>query len=435
MNDYAFPWADHRDSPHAQFLGKHFSADYFDRPVLVERAATTGVEDSLNTVVDLLLAAPDRLFGGDFAAFGRSLGYDDRRLAFADPDEVGPACRIGRADLHRTTTAFRLLELNLSSAVGGMQMSRLGRLFLEDPSLARHLAEHGFNLRDTVPALRRFLGGGGEPGAEVTVALVADPAQYATSRAEMTAVAELVTGQELTAVVPDPRDLVIGPRGVAWRGRRVDVVWRMFTLAQVVEGSGESWSARLVRDLRRLGVPLVSPITTSFFGSKNALALLSAPGFRSRMTPAERAAVDRILPLSFRLGDPAVDLGDGARPASEVCLAHRETLVIKPAFGRMGQGVTVGRDSTADEWAAVVRSSDPATTMVQELVVPEAEHLTTQQSPDAVAWHLVHGMFLVGTEMAGGFVRGNRATGDLVIVNGEAKGPLFFQDELHSVFM
>lgn len=85
---YSSPWAQHRLSPDATFLTRHFPARYFSRPTLVAPADVAATQENLNIVLDVLFDAPHRLTGGDLAAFGRALGYDEVRLAFACAAEL-----------------------------------------------------------------------------------------------------------------------------------------------------------------------------------------------------------------------------------------------------------------------------------------------------------------------------------------------------------
>src|SRR5207247_9072406 len=61
--------------------------------------------------------------------------------------------RLGRADLFRDQTAFRVLELNLGSALGGLDNALLNRAFLTDPVLADFVASHGLSYVDTMDVL------------------------------------------------------------------------------------------------------------------------------------------------------------------------------------------------------------------------------------------------------------------------------------------
>lgn len=308
MQTYSFPWAQHRLSPDAAFLARHFPARYFSRPTLVAPAAVAATQENLNTVLDVLFDAPHRLTGGDLAAFGRALGYDEVRLAFACAAELGPLSRIGRADLHRTADGFKLLELNLSSALGGLPMSLLAKVMTRDPELAALLAEHGYAPVDTFAAVRHLLGAACPGDREITVALVSTPSTYAGHREVLSATAQLLGGPGVTVVAADPVDLVIGADGVAWQGRGIDVVYRMFTLSQLVATETDRrWGMELIRATRSGRTPMVSPLSTSFLGSKNVLALLWSRRMRELMSPRERAAVSALVPISFQLKVDSVD--------------------------------------------------------------------------------------------------------------------------------
>ena len=129
------------------------------RPVMVDEAEFRAFGRDLVTIFDLVTSLPQRCFDGDFERFRAALGIDDRRGAWmrrllGD----GPPPLYGRADTYYDGSSFKLLEFNIGSALGGLDMvGPLPKAYLRIPAVAEFAAEHGLGYLDMsgdLPALR-----------------------------------------------------------------------------------------------------------------------------------------------------------------------------------------------------------------------------------------------------------------------------------------
>jgi hypothetical protein len=96
--------------------------------------------------------------------------------------------------------------------------------------------------------------------------------------------------------------------------------------------------------------------------NKLCLAALSDDRFRHLFTPAQRQALDALVPFSRKLGD-------GVSTAQAI--SERNHLVLKAPYSCQGQDVVIGAATEPDDWRRLVQDSGHRGWLVQERVRPQ----------------------------------------------------------------
>ncbi|MFF9143596.1 hypothetical protein ACF1BN_01870 [Streptomyces sp. NPDC014861] len=410
---------------------------FLTRPVFLEAAEAEGLAADLSGIVDLLFALPDRLFDGDRAAFGRAVGLRPEQIRLALRPPVPHPGRIGRADLYHDGDGFRLLEFNLSSALGGTQTPELNRLLLDDPAFAAFAEAERLEFPDTVELLAQAVKAAareaGRPDGHVRVALMDWSAGFDKTRADLSTFAELLSRHGVEAFACHTGQVEESGGRVLVEGRPVDVVYRFFTLGELTaDAASTAVAERLLDTFARCGVALVSPLCTSMHGNKRALAMLWDERFLASCASAERALVERLVPWTHEVRPGRIRVrGEGADFLA-YCARHRERLVLKPAHGLGGTGTVLGRAVTPGQWSDLLLGAAPGRYVVQELVSPRAEHFPARAPGDPTRWVLNWGAFLIGRRYAGGFIRGLPEHGaDVISYDNKAHATGVFQSTRH----
>jgi hypothetical protein len=81
----------------------------------------------VDSLRELLISLPGRLYDGDFAAFARDAGaggYQLQAIMASRSETVSPQAR---ADLYEDAADFRMMEFNMGSALGGMETASAPR--------------------------------------------------------------------------------------------------------------------------------------------------------------------------------------------------------------------------------------------------------------------------------------------------------------------
>src|SRR5215218_4936279 len=127
------------------------------RPAFLDRAERDLLESDLLRLRSALTALPDRLFGGDLGAFARAAGMTGPQVTAILRGRGDAPTQLTRADLYHDGAAFRLMELNIGSTVGGLDNAVLNRATLTHPPFADFADEHKLSYCDTMARLADLL--------------------------------------------------------------------------------------------------------------------------------------------------------------------------------------------------------------------------------------------------------------------------------------
>ena len=173
------------------------------RPIMVDEAEFRAFGRDLVTVFELVTTLPQRCFDGDFDRFRAALRIDDRRGTLMRRLLGGSAPPLyGRADTYYDGSSFKLLEFNIGSALGGLDMvGTLPKAYLGVPAFAEFAEAHGLRYldigADIADALR--IAGKAAGTGEPVVAVLEGPGGMATYGNKRRAIAELLAGHDWSA--------------------------------------------------------------------------------------------------------------------------------------------------------------------------------------------------------------------------------------------
>lgn len=324
------------ESADRERLCRAYENPLLTRPVYLDARAVADLSSDIAVVADVLLSLPDRLADGDETQFARQMGVTEDRMELASIGATRSSRHIGRADVLRTEHGFRMVELNLSSALGGFETGALNQAFLAENDVSHYVADGNLGYVDPVQHLVAYLKEAtyGVPG---TVGLVDTPTGFSKSGPHLELLAEALAQYGVEAVPTHLGELEVGS-AVTVRGRRIHTVHRFFTLSElVVDVSTVRWAGEVLRRLENTAVPIISPLSSSIFGNKRSLAALWEPATRSVLSLAEKMAIEQLVPWSASITSGSETVAERAA-FIERCVEERTRLVLKPAFGASGRG-------------------------------------------------------------------------------------------------
>jgi hypothetical protein len=210
---------------------------------------------------------------------------------------------------------------------------------------------------------------------------------------------QIATAEELT---------VSGDR-VSLRGRPVGMIYRFFP---VPPRDTPEWTVmgRLMAVARAGGVRLFTTFHSDVFAVKVVIALLSDERTRPLLPGPVADRLRTALPWTRLLEQRTTEAGGDTVDLVDWVLTHRESTVLKPADGRGGDRVHVGRECSGAEWAAAVGTAlaDPGQWLVQELLEPDPSEVDIA-APDGTVTRqrlpVVYGAFLLDRRLVGAIGR------------------------------
>jgi len=403
-------------------LNAYYQSRYLSRPLFLGGAERDQLHTDLVNLRSALVSLPDRLFGGDLAAFARAVGMTDVQVSAILRSRGDTVTRQTRADLYADETGFRLLEFNMGSALGGMDNADMARELLEHPVLAEFAQTHHLSYMDT---LREgvhdiFVECGFEHGSRPTVVVTDWPSSYETLAPYM----RLYTGR-MTELGLDAHPCHIGQLevhdGRVWLGDRpVDIIDRLFMIEDLLEYPDAAALMDPILDAAARGeVKIFTPMDSQLFASKGALAMLSDELTRPLLDPHELASLDRILPWTRMVRSGPVTLEDGRRvDLLDYALTHQNELALKPTLLHGGNGVLLGwhRETTPQAWAEQLRAAVDGPYVIQRRIRPVPELFPTDNG-DAEPWIVAWGVFTVDRGFGGVWARATTVESNIEVIN------------------
>ncbi|MFC9342209.1 hypothetical protein ACFT0G_24550 [Streptomyces sp. NPDC057020] len=391
-------------------------AHLLPRPWFVRASETAAFARDLEGLFELLVSLPLRLFDGDLDRYAAEVGIDPPLAALLRRGGSGVPARFGRADAYHDGTAFKLLEFNLGSEVGGLDMAVFNRGLLRVPAFADFAREHRLDHVDiaarTAAVLRDraapALAGGGEP----VVGLIEGRGGVGPYGRLMRATVEAMAEQDIDLRIGEIDQVRTRADGkLTLDGTPLDLVLRNFAASQLLDDpAGPDVAEPFFRAHRAGRTVLFTSLESGFYANKSALALLTDPRRRDAFDAGERALVDRVLPWSRTLHATA--------PAElvDLCRERRDRLILKPGAGYGGLDTFVGWECTDAEWDKAVRVAvERGGYVAQERVVPRPEPVYAPATGDVHDWIAALGVFLTDEGYAGTHARANRADGGAIV--------------------
>lgn len=395
---------------------------WLSRPLLTEHGECMQLYTDVEMLRAAMVSLPDRLFDGDLAAFARAVGATDYQVSAVLRGRGTPVSRQGRADLHEDSSGFHVMEFNMGSALGGMEIADVCRVMLEHPVLAEFAQTHGLGYVDTQREQVRniFSDTGFAPGSAPVVAVADWPSSYEKRLgAYMHKLAARWQTFGLDAHACHMGQLDVRD-GRVWLGdRAVDIVARMFLIDYLLEPGAPAVMDPVTDAVARGQVAMWTPLDTEVFGSKGSLALISDEANRHAFTAGELACFDRILPWTRMVRPGPVTLEDGTRvDLLDYAASHQDDLVLKPSLQWGGQGVQPGwqAGTSPDSWRAQLAAAAGGPYVLQRRIRPVPE-LFPGEDDAPVPWNVAWGVFTGETGYGGIITRAATVSSGLSVLN------------------
>lgn len=383
---------------------------YMTRPAFLEADRVRGLESDLARLFALLTSLPHRLFGGNLRAAGRAAGMTPYQIDAVERTAEDHPLSLGRADLYAEADGFRLLEYNIVSAVGGLEVAELNRALLRHPALAEFVAESGLDYVDTMARIAEVIKAECEQrgaGTTPVVVITDTPENFAPFEMRFKFMAKIWSGMGLDGIACPLDRFEERAGGLFVEGRRVDVVYRYFLIEDLLLPDSQLLIEPVLRAAEKGNVSLISRLDAELYGSKAMLALASDDAGRPALTADEAELIDRLLPWTRMLRE-GPSTADGAEvDLMDYAQARQTNLVLKPTLMHGGIGVVPGWTVNQQRWQECLRTCSAGPYVLQQRVRPVTESFPVAGKPGVVEpLALNWGVFLVGGTYAGTLVRG-----------------------------
>ncbi len=406
--------------PATGMLGATPRQRYLSRPLFIGHAESGQLNSDLQHLRTALISLPDRLYGGDFAAFAAAAGMTDDQVKAALRTRTPNVTQLARADMYPDPCGLRLLELNMGSPVDGIENGELCRAMIRHPVLREFAREHRLRFADTLSEHISviFKETGFERGSFPMVAVADWPDHYRRIAPLLHTITRRWRARGLDAHACHIAQLKVSRGRVRLRGRPVDIIFRLFLPEHLLEPDGHALIDPVIDAVARGELVMFTPLDAEVYGSKASLAMLSDRANRRLLSPEERAAIDRILPWTRMVRPGPVTLEDGRTvDLYDHAISHPGDLILKPTLLHGGRGVLAGwhPDTSAMLWRDRLRAAMDGPYVIQRRIRPVPE-LCPGEDGEPVPWIVTWGVFTFPAGYGGVFARAFSTDSQLAVL-------------------
>jgi uncharacterized circularly permuted ATP-grasp superfamily protein len=353
------------ERPLCPFLRPFFlsSADEARVKRVAETMARLGERVAQAALVDPALLRHVRLTGAE------------ERLVRIDPG-YATASTASRLDAFLLPDSLKFAEYNAESPAGLGYSETLAEIFDALPIMQRfrdRFRTRMYKLADAIleALLASFREWGGH--ADPPTILITDWREVPTWP-EFEMLRDRFVARGVPTIVADPRDLAFENGALIAQGQPIDLVYRRVLIADIIAREGECRA--LLDAYTQQAVCMANTLRCKIPHKKAFFAVLTDERYASMFTDDERALIDAHVPWTRVLSDTRTKYDDHAIDLLSYVRQHRERMVIKPNDEYGGSGVTLGWETNASQWDAVIdraladaaRGDDGTAWVVQEKI-------------------------------------------------------------------
>jgi len=408
-----------RDHVYPEIAETIFGGRTLSRPLFLERDEVRQLAEDMETIYRLVTGLPDKLFGGDLGAFAAAIGVTPGQVQAVLRGRGSAPSRMARFDSYRDSQGFRVMELNMSSALGGVETARLNRSLLELPFLEKFAAENNLGYADVMAEMIEIMMVECNlPRDKPPVTAFCDfPASWVTLEEVVRKNVPVFQAAGCDPIPCHIGELRLEEDGVWYGDRKIDAIYRLFVMEDLLSPDGPALIEPVLRAAERGNVALFTPMDAELYSSKGALALLSDEANRHLFSPDELATLDRFIPWTRMVRRGPVTVGGRTVPLQEYAVSEREELILKPTLLHGGAGVTPGWQVSAEEWQRLLDEAWDEPFVLQQRIHPYTEPFPKADGPGFEECVVLWGTFLGARGgYAGSFMRGT-AKADAGVLN------------------
>jgi len=398
-----------RSQVHADIADTIFQGRTMSRPGFLEKAEVDQLAEDLETLYRLVTSLPDKLYGGDLGAFAASTGITPAQVQAVLRGRGSAPSRLARADIYRDAKGFRVMELNMSSALGGVDNMALNRAMLKQPFIADFVERNNLGYTDTMVEVAETIFAECKipTGTRPVMAVVDWPASFETLEGQLRKNAEVFDQLGIEALPCHIGQLRLEDDSIWLGDRQIDVIYRVFLMEDLLDPAGPALIEPVLRAAERGNVAIFSPMDAELYSGKGALALLSDEANRHLFDEQELASIDRCLPWTRMVRPGPVTTEEGERVLLEqYAIGQQQELILKPVLLHGGTGVIPGWQTDPAAWQSVVREAMDRDFVLQRRLRPFTEPYPKADGAGFEDWVVLWGAFLGARGYAGMLVRG-----------------------------
>lgn len=384
-------------------------------PTFVNQETKKELSEAAVTVANLIKSVPGRLFDYDPVKISCYYGFseDEAKWMLYGVDDNYIKHLLGRGDFLLSPSAgVKCIEFNIQASLGGWELDFMEPLYIGNPVLSHYLKKYNVRLcKNTffskllehigAHALETF---GCDPNKEINWGIIFP--EYKESEYQY-----------------DKRFSQIAKYHHLWKTKfagKGEMIFSNLDHMQVVDDHlmcGDKTIAILIEIyMGKLPFMIMDMVKKKrlltyngpiglLLSHKLNLALLSEYRSSNLFTPEEKEVIRKYIPWTRKIIPGFTTYGSTRIKLDQFIISNRERLVMKPGTGYGGYEVFVGFGTPPDQWKKQLEQAILGKNWVVQEYIPSFPYLYQVREEECTPHQAVWGLFVLGSQYAGGTVR------------------------------
>ena len=395
-------------------------------PTFFNRAFTDQAQRASRRVTGLVKSLPRRIFGlkPKKIADYYEITLDTAEYLMRGYRDEHVDAMLGRGDFILSSNGLKCLELSLGAKLGGWEQQLWRSVYMSNPEFVNFLKGEGIGLRvyDNLSLMIKHiishsLQAPGDDGGPLHCAVVMPSEDMGKDKNLQSNIINHLYQTVLTSCDSSLQGELFLCEDMSLESRDGTLYYGEKRVSIVVELNHGMIPQKLYQAYVNGSVVMFNGPLTGILSNKLNLALLSDPRYSDYFSEQERQLIQECIPWTRKTTENSTDYLGRTIDLKEFVLANKDRLLLKPADGVAGFGISVGRAMRQDKWELAVEIAfEEKKWVVQDYV--EALHFLYQSRSGNLQPHkMVWGFFQFGTEYAGCLLRLMELGDDREIIN------------------
>ena len=328
----------------------------FLRPFFLSPQDEQRVRDVAETMADLGERVAAAAMEDDSLLEQFHLREEEKRLARLTVG-AGPASTASRLDAFLLPESLKFAEYNAESPAGAGYAEVLAEIFRELPMMRKFLKRleiHSYTLSAKLldALVATYLEWGGV-SKRPQIAIV-DWREVPTWT-EFQILKARFEKMGVPVVLADPKDLQFDGKKLTARGKKIDLVYRRVLINDIVARPAECEA--LVKAYAAGAVCVANTFRCKIPHVKTFFAVLTDERNQALFSTRERELIARHVPWTRVVADVKTQYRGAPIQLLHHLRQHRENFVLKPSDEYGGTGVTLGWETEASVWEAIIQKA------------------------------------------------------------------------------
>ncbi|MDH3530608.1 MAG: hypothetical protein OEQ28_13670 [Acidobacteriota bacterium] len=377
----------------------------FLRPHFISRALYDSIVEAAECLAQAAEAVTAAALKDDSLLELLDLTPLEKRLAKVEPG-YSVTSVTSRFDTFVDGTDFKFLEYNAETPAGVGDQMQLEKVLERVPLTKQFLSDHPhwlprprrFLLRALFQTYREFGGSKSKPNISIV------DWEGVSTEAEFEVLKDYFESMGFPSIILDPSELDYDGKTLAAGSFEIDILYKRVLINELLEKFGENHP--LIKAYVDGNLCMANSFRVKIPHKKALFSIFSDGEFANLFTPEQLNAIRKHIPWTRRVAECKTDHKGSRIDLIEFARNNREEFLIKPNDDYGGKGITLGWESSEQEWDNALNEALSAPFVMQERVpIQMHEFPVFDESAHVESLLVDFDPFLFRNKIEGGMVR------------------------------